>query len=697
MKRILPVLVMLFLITGLAGCSPAGLAPFRIAVMLPLSGPDALDKQPLEWALEHINTAGVAGKKLSLVYYDLARKDLAETVRTVAADNSILAVIGPDSSEKFYNVAAEFFAAHKVMISPCATSADVFRAFSQYQTLWRTVESDISQVRVMLTIAAREGAARVALVAPQGYYGNTFSDWFAFFAIELGMEITDTLHYTGSGEACSVAMDTALSHRPDALLAVPADMETSLVMAKRWRTSGSAARLIFSDMANSAYLARNLGQSGDGIEGIELSADVENGFAQAYQKHFRRQPPVYAANLYDALCLAAYGLERSGGEGGMKLAESMAQVADGRGEKTGWDKEGLARALALIRSGNLPDIGGATGPLNFDKQSHTELASSTYEHWRIENGRYSPLEYFNTGDSPTAVNELSIFRTLASDHHRQTIAGQDYQPGVRTGMQALIVAASKGWDNYRHQADALAQYRLLRRNGVPDDDIILIMEDDIAGSFQNPEPGTIRNVSGGENLYSNIQIDYRLDRIDAAKLLDILAGKKTPETPQVIESGPGDNIYVFIVGHGSEEGVYLGVDSDAPAFGTRYSVLRPADLAQTISAMYDKKSYRRMLLVVESCHGGTMGSEINAPGVLLLSGANRYENSLSANYDIQHKIWLADSFAYLLWTNQSQDPGISINNLYQDLYLNINGSHVTAFAPDFGNADEILLREFITP
>lgn len=58
---------------------------------------------------------------------------------------------------------------------------------------------------------------------------------------------------------------------------------------------------------------------------------------------------------------------------------------------------------------------------------------------------------------------------------------QDFQ-NEETGMVypelkdkwALLVAASTGWNNYRHQADIFAIYQRLKLSGYDDDHIVLI-------------------------------------------------------------------------------------------------------------------------------------------------------------------------------------------------------------------------------
>jgi glycosylphosphatidylinositol transamidase (GPIT) subunit GPI8 len=145
------------------------------------------------------------------------------------------------------------------------------------------------------------------------------------------------------------------------------------------------------------------------------------------------------------------------------------------------------------------------------------------------------------------------------------------------------------------------------------------------------------------------------------------------------------------------EVLVLGLNTTIPDTDAQLSILRPVDLAQTVSSMFEQQRYRLMFIAIESCQGGVMGTELDTPGVLLLSGANPFENSLSANYDSSHRIWLADSFAYQLNQIEALTPGISIDDLYKGLYMSMNGSHVSAYAPAFGSADEVKIEEFITP
>ncbi|CAG2175824.1 unnamed protein product, partial [Oppiella nova] len=46
----------------------------------------------------------------------------------------------------------------------------------------------------------------------------------------------------------------------------------------------------------------------------------------------------------------------------------------------------------------------------------------------------------------------------------------------------VLVAGSKGWENYRHQSDIYHAYQIMHANGIPDENIIVFHYDDIANN-----------------------------------------------------------------------------------------------------------------------------------------------------------------------------------------------------------------------
>jgi ABC-type branched-subunit amino acid transport system substrate-binding protein len=670
--------------------------------MLPVTGPDARGyREPLDWAVENVNRAGgVAGRKLQLVYADLDQSTVDAATRRFAGDKTIVAVIGPNSSDRFFAAAPALVSAKKTIVTPTATSGDIFRAFSPSAFVWRTVQSDIAQVRTALLLLARDGARHPAVIAGVDHYGETFYDWFGFYANELGVEPAALVRYDQAHQDCTPYVDQALASNPDAVLAAAKDEANAACIARAWRAKGSPGRLLFTDAAEAPALLEDLGRDAVGLEGLGLGADPGAGFAAAFRNRFGHAPDDAAAPSYDAVALLAYGLERSDGRAGAALNRAMTEVVDARGTKTGWDRAGILDALAAIQQGRLPDVTGAASPLEFDAVTHTDLLSSTYEHWRVDGPRFTTVELLPSGPARPGTADARVTALPSLEASYRAAAGPPYQPPrKKRALWALLVATSRGWDNYRHQADVFAQYQMLRAAGVPAAHIITVAQDDLGADSNNPRPGRVPYAVGGADVRKGVHIDYHLDDVDADDILSILAGRRSPSLPKVVDSTAADNVYVYIAGHGDQDGVYVGLDQPVVREGDQYSVLRADALARTVAQMHADGRYRRLLIAVEACKGGVLGAALDAPGALLLSAASGTENSLSTHFDPKSGAWLADQFSARLVQAEraAARRDVPLATALSRIYLSVSGSHVSTYGTGFGDAQAVGLRELVTP
>lgn len=60
-----------------------------------------------------------------------------------------------------------------------------------------------------------------------------------------------------------------------------------------------------------------------------------------------------------------------------------------------------------------------------------------------------------------------------------------------TSNWAVLVATSKYWYNYRHIANTLSFYRTVKRLGIPDSNIILMLAEDVACNARNAFPSKV--------------------------------------------------------------------------------------------------------------------------------------------------------------------------------------------------------------
>ncbi len=160
---------------------------------------------------------------------------------------------------------------------------------------------------------------------------------------------------------------------------------------------------------------------------------------------------------------------------------------------------------------------------------------------------------------------------------------------------AILVAGSMGYQNYRHQADVCHAYQVLHYNGFPDDRIIVMMVDDIADNQLNPVKGNIINRPNGKNVYTGVNKNYTGMDVNPTNFLNVIKGNKTKNTPQVLESGPDDNVFIYFADHGGPGIICFPED-----------YLYAHDLMDALTYMYDNKMYKNLVFYVEACESGSM-------------------------------------------------------------------------------------------
>jgi phosphatidylinositol glycan class K len=90
----------------------------------------------------------------------------------------------------------------------------------------------------------------------------------------------------------------------------------------------------------------------------------------------------------------------------------------------------------------------------------------------------------------------------------------------------VIVCTSVFWFNYRHVANALSIYHIVKNNGVQDSNIILMLAEDIACNPRNPIPGTVfNNDQKTTNIYGeNVEVDYKKYEVTIENFLRLMTG-----------------------------------------------------------------------------------------------------------------------------------------------------------------------------
>ncbi|XP_057489382.1 asparaginyl endopeptidase Rep2-like [Actinidia eriantha] len=101
---------------------------------------------------------------------------------------------------------------------------------------------------------------------------------------------------------------------------------------------------------------------------------------------------------------------------------------------------------------------------------------------------------------------LGTGRTGQMNRWEQVIRmpGEADGPEEKGTRWAVLVAGSKGYRNYRHQANVCHAYQILKRGSLKDENIVVFMYDDIASNELNLRPGIIINHPQGQDVYAGV-------------------------------------------------------------------------------------------------------------------------------------------------------------------------------------------------
>lgn len=164
---------------------------------------------------------------------------------------------------------------------------------------------------------------------------------------------------------------------------------------------------------------------------------------------------------------------------------------------------------------------------------------------------------------------------------------------------AVLVAGSRGFQNYRHQADICHAYQILKRGGLKDENIIVFMYDDIAYNEDNPKKGVIINSPNGENVYNGVPKDYTGKNLNVRNLLGVILGDKKAikgGSGKVVDSGPNDHIFIYYADHGAPGVLTM------PDFEDLYA----DDFIKTLKKKHELGAYKSMVIYVEACEAGSI-------------------------------------------------------------------------------------------
>jgi glycosylphosphatidylinositol transamidase (GPIT) subunit GPI8 len=212
--------------------------------------------------------------------------------------------------------------------------------------------------------------------------------------------------------------------------------------------------------------------------------------------------------------------------------------------------------------------------------------------------------------------------------------------GEHTSNWAVLVSTSRFWFNYRHLANVLSLYRTVKRLGIPDSQIILMLPDDMACNPRNAFPGTVySNADRAVDLYGeNIEVDYRGYEVTVENFIRLLTDRLDEDVPRSkrLGSDAGSNVLVYMTGHGGDRFLKFQDSEEIGAW----------DLADAFGQMWEKKRYHELLFMIDTCQANTMYTHFYSPNIIATGSSALDESSYSHHADNDVGVAVIDRWTY---------------------------------------------------
>ncbi|GAA5921447.1 hypothetical protein JCM1841_005825 [Sporobolomyces salmonicolor] len=193
-------------------------------------------------------------------------------------------------------------------------------------------------------------------------------------------------------------------------------------------------------------------------------------------------------------------------------------------------------------------------------------------------------------------------------------------------------------------ANTLAMYRTVKRLGIPDSQIILMLADDVACNPRNPFAGTVySNADRKTDLYGEkIEVDYKGEEVNVETFLRLLSGRLPDSTPasKRLMTDSRSNIFVYMTGHGGDEFLKFQDNEEISAF----------DIADAFGGMWSKGRYNEILFMVDTCQANTLYTKFHSPNILATGSSEKDENSYSHHADNDIGVAVTDRYTHHVLT-----------------------------------------------
>jgi len=214
--------------------------------------------------------------------------------------------------------------------------------------------------------------------------------------------------------------------------------------------------------------------------------------------------------------------------------------------------------------------------------------------------------------------------------------------GNHTNNWAVLVCTSRYWFNYRHIANTLSVYRSIKKLGIPDSHIILMLGDEMPCNPRNPRPARVFNNANQQiNVYGDdVEVDYKGYEVTAENLVRVLTGRVSKDTPRSKQllSDETSNVFLYMTGHGGEGFIKFQEAEEITNF----------ELADVFEQMWQKGRYNELLFLADTCQAASLFDKCYSPNIIAGASSRVGEDSLSHHDDPTLGVPVIDRWTYYI-------------------------------------------------
>ncbi len=372
--------------------SPISSEPLRIGLLADFSGALAefgpVTQSGVDLAILHLNAAGgVLGQQVEIVVGDTGLDSTlaVEEARRLIEVEGVHAIVGPlSSSNTLAVVESVAAAAGVVVISPSATSPQLSIA-EDNDFLFRSTTSDAAQGPVLADLARDQGLTNVGVIYLNDAYGQGLAD---AFAAAWDGELTLVAIEDAQPSYLSELQQAAQSNT-EALIAIAFPTQAQ-VFVREALEQGLFDHFLFVDGTKSLDLIEAIGgEFLNGMQGTAPSAGPETESLAAFQAAYiavygALSPLPFVAESYDAAMAIGLAAEAAGSLDRTAIRDALRVATAPPGDVYAAGADGIAAALAAIRSDDTINYEGVATSLDWNEDG--DVTSGYIGVWEYRDG-----------------------------------------------------------------------------------------------------------------------------------------------------------------------------------------------------------------------------------------------------------------------------------------------------------------------